>query len=81
VFSDDKVYKKIKENPDHQPPNFQVMPPLSVEEYQALKESIAERGLDVPILVGPDETIVDGHHRQRVMEELEAEGREIPDGN
>jgi hypothetical protein len=46
VFKGKKVYLRIPENPDHEKPSFQVMPDLSEEEYQALKESIAERGLD-----------------------------------
>jgi ParB-like chromosome segregation protein Spo0J len=32
---------------------YQVMPPLSDEEYQALKEDIAENGVQVPVVRMP----------------------------
>lgn len=54
---------------------YQVMPPLSEEEYQALKEDIAENGVLVPVVKDTDGNIIDGHHRVRAYEELLAEGR------
>lgn len=45
---------------------FQVMPPLSPEEYQALETSIREHGVQVPITVAPDGRMVDGHHRAEI---------------
>jgi ParB/Sulfiredoxin domain len=77
VFRGDKVYLRIPENPNHEKPNFQVMPPLSDEEFQALKADIAERGLMVPIIMDTYGTVVDGHHRKRALDELEAEGYDI----
>lgn len=50
---------------------FQVMPSLGEEEYQKLKESIAERGVLIPIEKDADTgEILDGFHRLRVCEEL-----------
>lgn len=48
-----------------------LLPSLSSEEYNSLKESIKENGLWVPILCNPDGIILDGHHRFRVCVELE----------
>jgi ParB-like chromosome segregation protein Spo0J len=54
---------------------YQVMPPLSGEEYRALKEDIAENGLLVPVVKDEDGSIIDGHYRVQAYQELEAEGR------
>jgi len=54
---------------------YQVMPPLSDEEYQALKEDMAENGMLVPVVQDTDGNIIDGHHRVRAHQELVAEGR------
>jgi ParB-like chromosome segregation protein Spo0J len=54
---------------------YQVLPPLSDEEYQALKEDIAENGVLVPVVKDTDGNIIDGHHRVRAYEELLAEDR------
>jgi ParB-like chromosome segregation protein Spo0J len=50
---------------------YQVMPPLSVPEYDALKASIAA-GYDParPIVVDENGAVLDGHHRQQVCAEL-----------
>ena len=49
---------------------FQVMPPLSDEEYAALREDIAERGVLVPVVVDQHGNVLDGHHRQRIAVKL-----------
>lgn len=49
---------------------YQVMPPLSAEEYQELYEDIKANGVMVPIVVDEDEVIVDGHHRAKIAAEL-----------
>jgi hypothetical protein len=54
---------------------YQVLPPLSDEEYQALKEDMAENGMLVPVVQDTDGNIIDGHHRVRAHQELLAEGR------
>lgn len=49
----------------------QVMPPLSIEEYEALKADIAKRGVLIPIEVDADTgEILDGFHRLRACQEL-----------
>ncbi len=50
---------------------FQVMPPLSAEEYAALRDDIAERGIVVPVVVDQHGRLLDGHHRQRIADELQ----------
>jgi hypothetical protein len=42
---------------------WQVMPPLSADEYQALKADIALRGVMVPVEYDQDGAVIDGHHR------------------
>lgn len=49
---------------------YQVMPPLSADEYQDLYEDIKENGVLVPILVDENEVIIDGHHRSKIAAEL-----------
>lgn len=57
---------------------FQVMPDLSDEDYQALKEDIRRNGVMVPIEFDKEGNIIDGHHRFRAFSELIAEGVELP---
>lgn len=49
---------------------YQVMPPLSAEEYQELYEDIKANGVMVPIVVDENEVIIDGHHRAKIAAEL-----------
>jgi hypothetical protein len=49
---------------------YQVMPPLSAEEYAALKNDIAEHGVKVPVDTDEDGNILDGHHRAAIADEL-----------
>lgn len=49
---------------------FQVMPPLSETDYEALKADIAERGVLIPIDVDEDGNVLDGHHRLAIATEL-----------
>ena len=49
---------------------YQLLPPLSEEEYTALKEDIAKRGVLVPVEYDEDGNILDGHHRVKACEEL-----------
>jgi ParB family chromosome partitioning protein len=46
------------------------MPPLSAEEYAALREDIAVHGILVPVLVDQHGNVLDGHHRQAIAAEL-----------
>jgi ParB-like chromosome segregation protein Spo0J len=48
-----------------------LVPKLSKEEYESLKESIKQNGLWVPIIVNSQGVILDGHHRYKACQELE----------
>lgn len=49
---------------------YQVMPPLTAEEYQRLYEDIAIHGILVPIEYDEEENILDGHNRAKICNEL-----------
>ncbi len=49
---------------------YQVMPPLDDEQYKALRESIAEHGVQVPVDVDEAGRILDGHNRKAIAAEL-----------
>ena len=49
---------------------FQVMPPLSAEEYAELKADIQARGVMVPIEYDEAGAVLDGHHRLKACTEL-----------
>jgi ParB-like chromosome segregation protein Spo0J len=49
---------------------FQVMPPLSEEEYAALRNDIERNGILVPVLVDQHDRILDGHYRVKIANEL-----------
>ncbi|HAS51144.1 MAG TPA: S-adenosylmethionine-binding protein, partial [Gammaproteobacteria bacterium] len=49
---------------------FQVMPPLSAEEYAELKADIQSRGVMVPIEYDEAGAVLDGHHRLKACTEL-----------
>jgi hypothetical protein len=47
-----------------------LIPELSPQEYESLRQSIKENGLYFPIVVNQNGTILDGHHRNRACKEL-----------
>jgi ParB-like chromosome segregation protein Spo0J len=49
---------------------YQLLPPLTEDEYEALKGDIKERGVLVPIELDDIGNILDGHHRRQIAEEL-----------
>ncbi len=49
---------------------YQLLPPLSEEEYEALKESIREKGVLVAVEVDEFGVVLDGHHRVQIATEL-----------
>lgn len=57
---------------------YQLMPPLTPEERAALKEDIRRRGVVVAIEFDEDGTILDGHHRVQLWQELRNEGVDLP---
>jgi ParB-like chromosome segregation protein Spo0J len=62
-----------------QRPPYQLMPPLSEEERQALKEDIRRNGVLVPVEKDEHGNVLDSHHRVALWEELRAEGVAPPD--
>ena len=58
--------------------DYQIMPALSQEDYRALKQDIAERGIIIPLEMDEGGNILDGHHRLRAWKELQDEGLELP---
>lgn len=56
---------------------YQLLPPLTDEEYQALKADIAARGVLVAVERDEAGNLLDGHHRLRAVAELRAEGRTV----
>ena len=51
-------------------PEAEQIPPMQADEWQAFRDDIAERGIQVPIEIAPDWTILDGRHRWRAAQEL-----------
>ena len=49
---------------------YQVMPPLSSEEYQELHDDIKANGVLEPIHVDEEGVVIDGHHRSKIANEL-----------
>lgn len=49
---------------------YQLLPPLTDDEYHALKRDIAKRGVQVPVEYDDQGNILDGHHRVRICREL-----------
>jgi transposase len=50
--------------------DYQVMPYLTSDEYETLKEDIAERGVMIPIEFDENGNVLDGHHRLKACVEL-----------
>lgn len=49
---------------------YQLMPPLSPAEFEALKDDIASHGVRVAVVVDEDGEIIDGHHRYQAAVDL-----------
>ena len=50
--------------------NYQVMPPLTADDFDALRADIAARGVMVPVEYDDAGNVLDGHHRIRACQEL-----------
>lgn len=50
--------------------DYQLLPDLTREEYEALKADIAEHGVLVPVELDEHGSILDGHHRMQACREL-----------
>ena len=65
---------QIRINPEY----ASLVPELSPEEFESLKQSIKKaNGLYVPIIVNQDGIILDGHHRYKACQELGIEPKTI----
>ncbi len=64
---------KLTINPEYE----KLVPELSKNEYEILKESIDTHGLWVPLTVNNDKIILDGHHRYDICHELGVEVQTI----
>lgn len=49
---------------------YQLLPPLTDEEYAALRDDIRERGVQVAVEFDENGVVLDGHHRLRACQEL-----------
>src|ERR1017187_8447727 len=58
---------------------YQLLPPLSDDEFASLKADIRAHGVLVPIELDTDGVMLDGHHHLRAWTELRAEGMRLPD--
>lgn len=57
---------------------YQIMPDMTEEQFQELKESIKKFGVLEPLEFDEDGNLIDGHHRMRAFIELFDEGYNIP---
>lgn len=49
---------------------YQLLPPLTEDEYESLKADIAVHGVRIPVEVDENDVIIDGHNRARICNEL-----------
>lgn len=49
---------------------YQLLPDLAADDFARLKASIAERGVEVPVIVDEDGAIIDGHNRALIADSL-----------
>src|SRR3954454_10727247 len=47
-----------------------VLPPLPLDEYARLRDSIRDRGVLQPLLITSEHVLIDGHERWRAIQEL-----------
>lgn len=50
--------------------SYQLLPPLSEDEFAELVADIAEHGIEQAIVVDEHGVVIDGHHRQQIADEL-----------
>ena len=58
------------EQANESPTPYQVLPPMAPEQFEALKQDIAERGVVTPIDMDDQGRVLDGHHRLLACAEL-----------
>jgi ParB family chromosome partitioning protein len=52
---------------------YQYLPSLSLDEYEALRESIRKYGVIQPVIVDESGAIIDGYHRAKACKELDVD--------
>lgn len=57
---------------------YQAVPPMADEKYQRLAADIKERGVIQPIVTDEEGTILDGHHRAAIAEQLDLDESRKP---
>ena len=77
TFADGARYANNKKA-EHPTPKIneeikKLIPEIIEKDFNALKESIRKNGLQSPIDVAPDGTILDGHNRLKICEQLKKE--------
>jgi len=81
----DRPVSKLKPAPKSEAPvqalaikrsTYQLLPEMAPEQFEALKEDIAERGVLTPIDIDEEGNILDGHNRYRAW--LELKKNELP---
>lgn len=71
-----RIQKRLLAGEDE--PVFQLLPALEERDQKALRESVAERGIRIPVELDSEGRVLDGHYRLEVAAELELEAGEIP---
>lgn len=57
--------------------HYQIMPDMTDEQYQELKEDMRHKGMIQPLVFDQHDNLIDGHHRQRAFFELIEEGVDL----
>src|SRR5262245_49830064 len=69
--------KSQKRPPDKPKRSYQLLPPLSTEEREALEADIRKRGVLVPVEKDEDGNTLDGHNREEIARELGIDCRTV----
>ncbi len=48
----------------------EILPPLSPNKYETLKENIKQHGIEIPIIIDDQDNVIDGQHRLKIAVEL-----------
>ncbi len=51
----------------------EILPPLSPNKYETLKENIKQHGIEIPIIIDDQDYVIDGQHRLKIAVELALE--------
>ncbi len=48
----------------------EILPPLSSNKYETLKQNIKQHGIEIPIIIDDQDNVIDGQHRLKIAVEL-----------